>query len=111
MLDRAELLRFQAEQDNKRREFEVEQEARQTTREDARDKTMRDREDKRDRDAKSRHDDQMSTLRGNHRRELLAFGGVLVLATIVAGFIQADWTPQPGWLQHPDSWWPFEWPF
>ncbi len=81
-------------------EFQAAQEERQATREGTRDKAMREREEKRDAETKTRYEEQMTTMRGNHRRELLVFGGAIALATIIAGMIQAAWFPIPGW-------WPF----
>ena len=62
-------------------------------------KEVREREDKRDKDAEDRHVEQMKTLRGHHWRELVVFGGLIGLATVIAGILDGvigrGWTPWP----------------
>ncbi len=55
------------------------------------------REERRDALAAERHREQMDALKGQHRRELFVFGGVIAVATVVGALIQASWIRQPGW--------------
>jgi hypothetical protein len=71
-------------------------------REDRRDKEMREREDLRDKETANRHKEQMKDLRGQHWRELIVFGGLIGLATVVAAIL--DGAISHGWEP---LWWPF----
>jgi hypothetical protein len=57
-------------------------------REDARDAAQRQWQKEQEAAADRRHDEQESGEQGRHRQELLVFGGVIAIATIVAALIE-----------------------
>lgn len=79
MLDRQRMIEREDQRDREMREYELK-----------RDQAIRDREDKRDVLATERHKEQMKTIRGQHWRELLVFGGLIAVATLAAGFLEGS---------------------
>lgn len=98
---------FQAGLQRQQLETQLAQETRLASREDARDARMSAREDARDALSAGQHKEQMDALRSQHKRELLIFGGLVGIATVLSGVldgaISTGWQP-PGW---PWPWWPW----
>lgn len=56
---------------------------------------MQDREDRRDEKVEERHKEQMKTLKGQFWWQIGILGVAIIIATVVAAMIEAQWITKP----------------